>query len=205
MGLRRPCILTPLGFPHPQRLGLMVGVAPVELPFFMARPSPTPHLFVRHATGSRVWAQTRSARFATTYRNIAASPCIVSPVRPAQLTRGWQLRHGSARQCTAKGKGKQTKKQSKAFCGYKHTPVMFLRVLKLPPPVAPLSPASPLFILARLLPVPHPIVIRKYHPNQHTAIWFTAFMWGVVFVRNQELPMFDGQKIRLFTVTSGGA
>lgn len=56
----------------------------------------------------------------------------------------------------------------------------------------------------RLLPVPHPIVIRKYHPNQHTAIWFTAFMWGVVFVRNQDLPMFDGQKIRLFTVTSGG-
>ncbi|CAM9839152.1 unnamed protein product [Scytosiphon promiscuus] len=56
-----------------------------------------------------------------------------------------------------------------------------------------------------LLPVPHPIVIRKYHPNQHTAIWFTAFMWGVVFVRNQELPMFDGKKIRLFTVTTGGA
>ncbi|CAM9734928.1 unnamed protein product [Ascophyllum nodosum] len=53
-----------------------------------------------------------------------------------------------------------------------------------------------------LLPVPHPIVIRKYHPNQHTAIWFTAFMWGVVFVRNQELPMFDGKKIRLFTVTT---
>ena len=53
--------------------------------------------------------------------------------------------------------------------------------------------------------MPHPIVIRKYHPNQHTAIWFTAFMWGVVFVRNQELPMFDGQKIRLFTVTSDGA
>lgn len=57
----------------------------------------------------------------------------------------------------------------------------------------------------RLLPVPHPIVIRKYHPNQHTAIWFTAFMWGVIFVRNQELPMFDGQKIRLFTVSTGGA
>eukprot|EP00904_Undaria_pinnatifida_P010228 jgi/Undpi1/6335/HiC_scaffold_20.g08818.m1 len=54
-----------------------------------------------------------------------------------------------------------------------------------------------------LLPVPHPIVIRKYHPNQHTAIWFTAFMWGVIFVHNQELPMFDGNNIRLFTVTTG--
>ncbi|CAM9458570.1 unnamed protein product [Choristocarpus tenellus] len=53
-----------------------------------------------------------------------------------------------------------------------------------------------------LLPVPHPIVIRKYHPNHHTAMWFTAFLWGVIYVRSQELPMFDGDKIRLFTVTT---
>lgn len=58
------------------------------------------------------------------------------------------------------------------------------------------------FFIRRLLPVPHPIVIRKYQPNQHTAIWFTAFMWGVVFIRNQDLPMFDGKKIRLFTVST---
>ena len=52
-----------------------------------------------------------------------------------------------------------------------------------------------------LLPVPHPIVIRKYQPNQYTALWFTAFMWGVVFLRNQGLPLFDGQEIELFQVT----
>lgn len=51
-----------------------------------------------------------------------------------------------------------------------------------------------------LLPVPHPIVIRKYQPNQYTALWFTAFMWGVIFLRNQELPLFDGQCVELFQV-----
>mmetsp|Transcript_50305 Transcript_50305/g.58710 ORF Transcript_50305/g.58710 Transcript_50305/m.58710 type:complete len:850 (+) Transcript_50305:128-2677(+) len=52
-----------------------------------------------------------------------------------------------------------------------------------------------------LLPVPHAIVIRKYQPNQYTALWFTAFMWGVIFLRNQALPLFDGQSIELFQVS----
>ena len=52
-----------------------------------------------------------------------------------------------------------------------------------------------------LLPVPHPIVIRKYQPNQYTALWFTAFMWGVIFLRNQALPLFDGSCIELFQVS----
>jgi len=52
-----------------------------------------------------------------------------------------------------------------------------------------------------LLPVPHAIVIRKYQPNQYTALWFTAFMWGVIFLRNQNLPIFDGHAIELFQVS----
>lgn len=52
-----------------------------------------------------------------------------------------------------------------------------------------------------LLPVPHAIVIRKYQPNQYTALWFTAFMWGVIFLRNQSLPLFDGGCIELFQVS----
>ena len=36
-----------------------------------------------------------------------------------------------------------------------------------------------------LLPVPHPIVIRKYTPNRFTGLWFSAFLWGVVFLNNQ--------------------
>jgi hypothetical protein len=51
-----------------------------------------------------------------------------------------------------------------------------------------------------LLPVPHAIVIRKYQPNQYTALWFTAFMWGVIFLRNQGMPLFDGEMIELFQV-----
>jgi len=56
-------------------------------------------------------------------------------------------------------------------------------------------------VMVGLLPVPHAIVIRKYQPNQYTALWFTAFMWGVIFLRNQDLPMFDGQCIELFQVS----
>jgi len=55
-----------------------------------------------------------------------------------------------------------------------------------------------------LLPVPHAIVIRKYQPNQYTALWFTAFLWGVVFLRNQVPPIFDGQAIELFQVSIAG-
>jgi len=53
-----------------------------------------------------------------------------------------------------------------------------------------------------LLPVPHPIIVRKYQPNQYTALWFTAFLWGVVFLRNQSPPVFDGGAVQLFHVDS---
>ncbi len=52
-----------------------------------------------------------------------------------------------------------------------------------------------------LLPVPHPIVIRKYQPNQFTALWFTAYLWGVIYVNHQSLPIFDGKAIKLFRVS----
>ncbi|TMW68021.1 hypothetical protein Poli38472_007693 [Pythium oligandrum] len=52
-----------------------------------------------------------------------------------------------------------------------------------------------------LLPVPHPIVIRKYQINQFTHLWFTTFTWGVIFLRNQILPLFDGSAITLFTIS----
>ena len=55
--------------------------------------------------------------------------------------------------------------------------------------------------LVGLLPVPHAIVIRKYQPNQYTSIWFTAFMWGVIFLRSQKPPIFDGERIELFHVS----
>lgn len=51
-----------------------------------------------------------------------------------------------------------------------------------------------------LLPVPHPIVIRKYQPNKFTCLWFTAFQWGVIFMHNQSIPLFDGKNVKLFLV-----
>lgn len=51
-----------------------------------------------------------------------------------------------------------------------------------------------------LLPVPHPIVIRKYQPNKFTCLWFTAFQWGVIFMHNQSVSLFDGKYVKLFIV-----
>ncbi len=49
-----------------------------------------------------------------------------------------------------------------------------------------------------VLPIPHAIVVRRYQPNKHTNAWFTTYLWGVIFLRNQRLSLFDGTKISLF-------
>ena len=55
--------------------------------------------------------------------------------------------------------------------------------------------------LVGLLPVPHPIVIRKYQTNALTSSWFTTYLWGIIYLRNQKLPIFDGDSIKLFAVS----
>ena len=37
--------------------------------------------------------------------------------------------------------------------------------------------------LVGLLPVPHPILIRKYQANAGTTMWFRTYMWGVIYLR----------------------
>jgi hypothetical protein len=37
--------------------------------------------------------------------------------------------------------------------------------------------------LVGLLPVPHPILIRKYQPNLGTIMWFRTYLWGVIYLR----------------------
>ncbi|GBG25396.1 Protein HID1 [Hondaea fermentalgiana] len=54
--------------------------------------------------------------------------------------------------------------------------------------------------LVGLLPVPHPIVIRRYQANQYTTLWFTTYTWGVIFLRNQQVPLWDGRAIKLFAI-----
>jgi len=54
-----------------------------------------------------------------------------------------------------------------------------------------------------LLPVPHAIVIRQYQKNAMTSLWFTAQLWVIIFMQNQVMPLFDGGRIRLFSVGIG--
>ncbi|MEQ2206115.1 cell wall biogenesis protein, partial [Xenoophorus captivus] len=42
--------------------------------------------------------------------------------------------------------------------------------------------------LVGLLPVPHPILIRKYQANAGTAMWFRTYMWGVIYLRFTAAP-----------------
>jgi hypothetical protein len=37
--------------------------------------------------------------------------------------------------------------------------------------------------LVGLLPVPHPILIRKYQANAGTNHWFRTYLWGIVYLR----------------------
>ncbi|XP_028287619.1 protein HID1b [Parambassis ranga] len=54
--------------------------------------------------------------------------------------------------------------------------------------------------LVGLLPVPHPILIRKYQSNAGTAMWFRTYMWGVIYLRNLDPPIWYDTDIRLFEI-----
>ncbi len=53
-----------------------------------------------------------------------------------------------------------------------------------------------------ILPVPHIILTRKYQPNEYTSLWFTTFLWSTIFLHLcKEVPLFDADSIKLFTIT----
>ncbi|CAF0756988.1 unnamed protein product [Didymodactylos carnosus] len=54
--------------------------------------------------------------------------------------------------------------------------------------------------LVGLLPVPHPILIRKYQPNSGTVMWFRTYMWGVVYLRNVDPPIWYDTDVKLFEI-----
>ncbi|XP_023676320.1 protein HID1 isoform X1 [Paramormyrops kingsleyae] len=54
--------------------------------------------------------------------------------------------------------------------------------------------------LVGLLPVPHPILIRKYQANAGTAMWFRTYMWGVIYLRNVDPPIWYDTDVRLFEI-----
>lgn len=54
--------------------------------------------------------------------------------------------------------------------------------------------------LVGLLPVPHPILIRKYQANTGTTTWFRTYMWGVIYLRNMDPPIWYDTDVKLFEI-----
>lgn len=54
--------------------------------------------------------------------------------------------------------------------------------------------------LVGLLPVPHPILIRKYQPNLGTIMWLKTYMWGVIYLRNLDPPIWYDTNVKLFEI-----
>jgi len=54
--------------------------------------------------------------------------------------------------------------------------------------------------LVGLLPVPHPILIRKYIANAATNHWFRTYMWGVIYLRNTDPPIWYDTEVNLFEI-----
>jgi hypothetical protein len=55
--------------------------------------------------------------------------------------------------------------------------------------------------LVGVLPVPHPILIRRYQQNAATDAWFRTYMHGCVYLGCLEPPIFFGTAVTMFTVT----
>uniref|UniRef100_A0A0K8TLJ1 Protein HID1 n=1 Tax=Tabanus bromius TaxID=304241 RepID=A0A0K8TLJ1_TABBR len=54
--------------------------------------------------------------------------------------------------------------------------------------------------LVGLLPVPHPILIRKYQANSGTTAWFRTYMWGVIYLRNIDPAIWYDTEVKLFEI-----
>ena len=54
--------------------------------------------------------------------------------------------------------------------------------------------------LVGLLPVPHPILIRRYQANRATELWFRTYMWGVLYLRNTNPTLWTDTNVKMFSV-----
>eukprot|EP01121_Diplochlamys_sp_Union-15-3_P011971 TRINITY_DN3522_c0_g1_i1.p1 TRINITY_DN3522_c0_g1~~TRINITY_DN3522_c0_g1_i1.p1 ORF type:complete len:876 (-),score=148.76 TRINITY_DN3522_c0_g1_i1:16-2643(-) len=54
--------------------------------------------------------------------------------------------------------------------------------------------------LVGLLPVPHPILIRRYQSNPATRYWMFQYIWGIIYLRNMNFSIFNEKDIQLFIV-----
>jgi hypothetical protein len=56
--------------------------------------------------------------------------------------------------------------------------------------------------LVGLLPVPHPILIRRYQPNEAVQTWLLSYLWGNVYLQHTNPPIFLGTNVKLFVINS---
>jgi len=54
--------------------------------------------------------------------------------------------------------------------------------------------------LVGLLPVPHTIVLRTFSSNPQIISFLKTFIWGIIYLKNLDPPMFDSSTIKLFKV-----
>eukprot|EP00160_Parvularia_atlantis_P018711 Unigene7058_Nuclearia_a/m.21624 Unigene7058_Nuclearia_a/g.21624 ORF Unigene7058_Nuclearia_a/g.21624 Unigene7058_Nuclearia_a/m.21624 type:complete len:771 (+) Unigene7058_Nuclearia_a:142-2454(+) len=52
--------------------------------------------------------------------------------------------------------------------------------------------------LVGLLPLPNPIMVRRYKPNVSTYVWATVNLWGSIYLANLEPPIWYGTQVALF-------
>lgn len=54
--------------------------------------------------------------------------------------------------------------------------------------------------LVGLLPVPHPILIRRHHSVPNSTVWFYSYVLGSMYLRCMTPPVWHGTTVRLFRV-----
>uniref|UniRef100_A0A914Y1R8 Protein HID1 n=1 Tax=Panagrolaimus superbus TaxID=310955 RepID=A0A914Y1R8_9BILA len=54
--------------------------------------------------------------------------------------------------------------------------------------------------LVGLLPVPHPLLLRRYQANAATNHWFRTYMWGLIYLRNTDPPIWYDTEVKLFEI-----
>jgi hypothetical protein len=49
-----------------------------------------------------------------------------------------------------------------------------------------------------ILPPPQPIVVRRYASTHYTTVWFSTYIWGLIFLRNERPVLIDPPTVKLF-------
>lgn len=55
-------------------------------------------------------------------------------------------------------------------------------------------------VLVGLLPVPQGVALQHYHTNEATSSWLQSYIWAVVCLKMQYLPLCDYTAVRLFAL-----